>query len=148
VLTGLLALLTPIVTQQLFDEAIPGAQRSVLFQLGLGLLVAAVASLLFDLARSIALLRLSGRMEAAVQSAVTDRLLDLPATFFRQYTAGDLATRCLGISNIRDTLSRVVLSSLLAGFSALISFGLLFYYDINLALVACALAAVMLLAVY
>jgi NHLM bacteriocin system ABC transporter ATP-binding protein len=65
-----------------------------------------------------------------------DRLLNLPAPFFREYTAGDLAARAGGIAAIRQTLSEVALSSLLALLFSLVSFALLFWYHVGLAFLA------------
>jgi ATP-binding cassette subfamily C protein len=142
---GALGMLAPIVTGVLFDLAIPGAQRSLLLQLGVGLLVAAVAAALFELTRAMAVLRLSGKMSAAIETAIMDRLLELPTTFFRRYTAGDLAQRALGIQVVRETLSGVLVSTVLSGMFSLFSFALLFVYDARLALVACGLVLLLLI---
>jgi NHLM bacteriocin system ABC transporter ATP-binding protein len=147
VLAGLLALLTPIVTGVLFDRAIPAGQRDLLVQMVGALLVGAVATLLFQVAREIAVLRLAGRMDAAIQAAVMVRLLELPASFFREFTAGDLAVRALAIGTIRETVSRVALATIMSGLTSAFSFVLLFYYDSKLALLATGLALVLLLAI-
>ena len=78
-------------------------------------------------------------MNMSVQSAVWDRLLNLPATFFRRFPAADLATRSMAINSIRQTLTSTVTSSILTAVFSLFSFGLLFSYDVRLAFVASAL---------
>jgi NHLM bacteriocin system ABC transporter ATP-binding protein len=140
--TGLLAMLTPIFTGIIFDTIIPGAQRSALANLTIFLLVSAFAGALFQLTRSFAVLRLEGKMDASTQAAVWDRTISLPVPFFRNYTAGDLAWRALGISQIRQTLTGATLSSILSGIFSIFSFALLFYYNWRLALVATTLIAV------
>ena len=50
------------------------------------------------------LLRL-GFGACSLQAAVWDRLLSLPVPFFRDFTAGDLALRSLGISQMRQVLT-------------------------------------------
>ena len=60
----------------------------------------------------------------------------MPLTFYRRFTAGDLATRAQGIDAIRRTLSGVVLASVLAGVFSIWNLGLLFYLEAKLALVA------------
>jgi ATP-binding cassette subfamily C protein len=135
VLAGILGLCTPIATQILFDTAIPGAQRNLLLQIAAGLLIAAVATLSFQVSREVAMLRLSGKMDAEIQAAVIGRILELPATFFRQYTAGDLAVRALGIGMIREIVSRVALTTIMSAFTSVFSFALLFYYDVKLGLI-------------
>ena len=141
-LTGLLGLAVPILTGILFDTVIPGAQRERLLQIAAILVVSALSSSLFSLTRNLALLRLEGRMDVSVQAAVWDRLLSLPAPFFRDYASGDLATRAMGINSIRRELTGITLSSILSSVFSVFSFGLLFYYSVDLALLATVLVAV------
>jgi NHLM bacteriocin system ABC transporter ATP-binding protein len=133
---GLLGMLVPILTGQLFGSVIPGAERGQLLQITLALIVAALAGSIFQLTRSIAVLRIGGKADGRVQSAVWDRLLSLPVTFFRNYTVGDLANRSLGINAIREMLTGNVLTLLLGAVFSVFSFGLLFYYSWRLALIA------------
>jgi ATP-binding cassette subfamily C protein len=140
--SGLLGMVTPIATGIIFDSVIPGAQRGQLFQLSMFLVISAISTALFTLTRSIALLRLEGKMDASIQAAVWDRLLALPVPFFREYSSGDLATRGMGINQIRQTLTGSTLSSILSGFFSIFSFALLFYYSWRLALLATGLIAV------
>jgi NHLM bacteriocin system ABC transporter ATP-binding protein len=133
---SLLGMFTPIVTGWIFDWIIPAADRGQLLLVILGLTVSAVSVALFQLTRGIAVLRLETKMESGVQAALWDRLLDLPAPFFRRFTAGDLADRSLGIMVIRQILTDVALSAALSLMFSLVSFGLLFYYDVRLALLA------------
>lgn len=138
-LTGALSLLMPYGTGIIFDSLIPGAERYQLIQLAVILVVSAISVGLFSLASSMATLRLEGKMDASIQAAVWDRLLNLPVPFFRDYTAGDLATRSLAINEIRRALTGTTLTYLLSGLFSIFSFGLLFYYDWRLALLASAL---------
>ena len=96
---SLLGLVTPIVTGWIFDWIIPGAERSQLLLVILALIVSALAAAVFQITNSIAQLRLQTRMDSDAQAAVWDRLLDLPAPFFRRFTAGDLADRSMAITS-------------------------------------------------
>jgi ATP-binding cassette subfamily C protein len=140
---GLLGLLIPILTGQVFGSVIPGADRSQLIQIALALIVAAMAGAIFQITRSLAVLRLGGKVDGAVQSAVWDRLLALPVTFFRRYTVGDLANRALGIDTIRGLLTGNVLTLALGAIFSVFSFALLFYYSWRLALLACGMVLVL-----
>ncbi len=137
--SGLLGMLTPVAMGWIFDHIIPDGNRSELLLLVAALTASAVGVALFHLAQGIAILRVETRLETAVETGLWDRLLNLPAPFFREYTAGDLAARAGGIAVIRQTLSEVVLSSLLTFLFSLVSFALLFYYSVGLALLALAL---------
>jgi ATP-binding cassette subfamily C protein len=142
---ALLGLLPPIATGAVFNHAIPGSDRTQLIELTVLLLVGALAAALFEVTRTVALLRIEGKAGNAVQSAVWDRLLSLPLRFFRPYTAGELATRAMGIDQIRQVISGTTVTALVAGVFSLCDFGLLFYYSTTLAwwatlLIALALA--------
>jgi len=146
---GLMGVITPYATGVIFDRLIPGAQRTQLIGMFVFLLVMAACAALFTFARSFAVLRLEGKLDASIQAAVWDRLLSLPASFFRDYSSGDLAQRSLGIATIRRTLTGPTLTALLSGIFSVFSFALLFYYSWQLALLAtglvfcaCAVSAV------
>lgn len=139
---GMLGLLVPLAVSAIFNSIIPNSQESQLLQLMLILMVAGIAQALFQITRDIAMLRLEGRLESSVQAAVWDRLLKLPASFFRNYTAGDLTNRAMGISVIRQALSRTVVLSLLSGVFSVFNFLLLFFIDGRLALAATGLVMI------
>ena len=69
------------------------------------IVASAVAMIFISLTRGYALLRVEGKLDFSTQAAVWDRLLNLPTTFFRNYSAGDLAYRSLAISQIRAILT-------------------------------------------
>jgi NHLM bacteriocin system ABC transporter ATP-binding protein len=140
---GLLALFLPILTGQVFGNVIPGADRPQLLEITLALVVSAVAGAAFQVTRSIAVLRLGGKIDGTVQAAVWDRLLALPVGFFRRFTVGDLANRSLGMDSIRELFTGNVATSILAAVFSLFSFALLFVYSPRLALVATGLVLVL-----
>lgn len=140
---GLLGLLIPIVTGYVFGSVIPAADRSRLLQMTLALVLSALAAAAFQITRSIAVLRLGGKIDGSLQAAVWDRLLSLPVPFFRGYTVGDLADRAMGVDAIRELLTGHVTTSMLAVIFSLFSFALLFYYSWFLALVATALVVLL-----
>ncbi len=139
---GILGALVPIATKQIVDVAIPQGQGNLAVSLALGLVVAAVSAMLFEVARQFAVLRIQTKLDAGVQAAVWDRLLSLPAPFFRDYSAGDLAVRAMGINTIRQMVTGATLSSLLTGVFSIFSFAVIFYYSVQLGLLATLMAAV------
>lgn len=143
---GVLGTAFPFATGIIFDHLIPGAQRSELALMCAYLTVTMIALGLLQIARGYAVLRLQGRMDSSLQAAVWDRLLSLPVSFFKDYNAGDLAQRSMGIARIRDALTGATLTAVLSGIFSMFSFALLFYYSWRLALVATGLVALMSLA--
>lgn len=142
---GILALMTPLITSQIFDTLIPSAQRSQLFVAGVLLVASGFSSALFNLCRSFQSLRLEGRMSTQLEAAIWDRLLSLPVPFFKQYTTGELASRVAGVSEIRGILTGSVVSSIMSGIFSLFSGALLFVYSWQLALLGFGLTAISLL---
>lgn len=139
---SLMGLLIPIATGLIVNSIIPNGDISQIIQIGIILFVASFASVSFGIAQNLAMLRIQGTVGSTIQSAMWNRLLNLPVSFFRQYTAGDLGNRVMGVSAIEQTLSGPVITSLLVGLFSISSLVLLFYYDVLLAIVALLLVGV------
>jgi len=143
---GLLALAMPMLTGTLFSEVIPRSDMDTHLAIVGALIAAALGSAAFETVRGMAMLRIQGRMEQSIQGAVWERLIRLPADFFRKNSTGDLADRAGGITAIRDILTGAVTGVVLDAVFSLTSLVLLFVYSWRLALVAVGLAAVSVLA--
>ncbi len=133
---GILGALIPVFTGVLFDSVIPGSNRGQLWHVGVALLTGALAGAVFEITKAVAILRIEGKMDGSLQTAIMSRLLALPATFFRGFTSGDLAIRAMTISTIRVALSGPIATSLLAFVFSGFSYVLLFVYSPRLAMVA------------
>jgi len=136
VVTALIALLPPMLTGKLLNEVVPFAETESLVHLALGLVFIALGSAMFQLVRSIALLRVEAFADGALQAAVWDRLLRLPLTFFRRYEVGDLLIKATGPTQLRQAVSDTALSSALSAIFSIVNFGLMVSYDGTLALAA------------
>ncbi|MEB3294153.1 MAG: NHLP bacteriocin export ABC transporter permease/ATPase subunit [Synechococcales bacterium] len=142
IFSTLLGMVTPQATAFLIDQAIPNANRTLVFQMALGLIAVAFGSLLFQLVQGFAIMRLETFADSATQAAVWDRLLKLQPAFFRQYSIGDLSSRVSAISQIRQRLGSTILKSLFSGIFSFLNLGLLFFYSTPLALIALLAAAI------
>jgi ATP-binding cassette subfamily C protein len=136
VLLGLLGTVTPYFTGQLFDTAIPQADRNALYVYTLALFATAVATSAFKFVQGIATVRVQAKMESAIQGAVWDRLLDLPVNFFRKYPAGDLADRAAGVDQIQELVAGAGVAAILGSVSGLFYVVQMFAYNLRLALLA------------
>jgi NHLM bacteriocin system ABC transporter ATP-binding protein len=134
--TGLLALLTPLVTRRIVNFSIPRSNRFELMQMAAALVIGALAAGLFELVRTRTLLRLKSASSISLQAALWDRMLSLPASFFRGFSIGDLVMRAMGISGLQHLLTSDVTSAVFGLFSAFLSLIILFYYSWRLGLVA------------
>ncbi|HSM13520.1 MAG TPA: NHLP bacteriocin export ABC transporter permease/ATPase subunit [Thermoanaerobaculia bacterium] len=86
--------------------------------------------------QAIAMIRIQGKMDYSAQSAVWDRLLDLPMTFFRDYSAGDLADRASGVDQIRAIVAGAGVAAILGSFSSIFNVFQMIGYSFKLAAVA------------
>ncbi|MGW1913271.1 NHLP bacteriocin export ABC transporter permease/ATPase subunit [Streptomyces sp. NPDC002076] len=128
--------LVPVATGKVLGEFVPRAQTGLIVQVCLAVMVSGVVAAAFTLLENLSILRLEGRIEAALQPAVWDRLLRLPTRFFTQRSTGELASAAMGISAIRRLLAGVgpvVAQSVTVGGMNL---GLLFWYSSSMALAA------------
>ncbi|NMF62971.1 ABC transporter [Brasilonema octagenarum UFV-OR1] len=139
---SLLGMLTPQATAILIDKAIPDADRGLLSQIAFGLIAAAFGGMLFQLALGFATIRLETFADSSTQAAVWDRLLKLKASFFRSFSVGDLDSRVTAITQIRQRLGSTILRTIFSSLFSLLNLGLLFYYSLPLALIACVVAFV------
>ena len=133
---GALSLAIPLITEVLINSVIPRTEWNQLFYCAVGLAMVAIGAAGFAAVQNIAILRFEGVLDRMLQAGIVERLLRLPVSFFRQYAAGDLTDRALGIEAIRRIATGRTIYGLLGGVSALFSFGLMFYYDAGLALIA------------
>jgi NHLM bacteriocin system ABC transporter ATP-binding protein len=138
-LAAVLSLVSPWFTGILFDQVVPDGNMSQLKQITWALLTAAFSASLFELVRATTVLRISSRLNLNMEIAIWDRLIRLPANFFRKFSSGDLVQRAMAASKVRHIIAGVVINTLLSGIFSLFSFALLFYYDVRLALTATAI---------
>ncbi len=140
--TGLLGTVVPAITGQVFDSAIPQAERAFLWQLCLGLFMVALSTSAFKIVQNMAMLRVQSKMDYSVQAAVWDRLLDLPMTFFREYSAGDLADRASAVDKIRSIIAGAGIGAILGSFASLFNAIQMAFYSLALAGVAIGLTLI------
>lgn len=133
---GILGAAMPMANRLMMDDVIPNANRSLLFDLGIGLAIMSIGLFFYGMAQGLVSLRIKSAVTAHLQAAVIDRLLRLPARFFRKYSTGDLMNRAMMISEVSAGFSMTVMSAILSLFSTVVMLGLCFIYSRPLALLA------------
>lgn len=139
---GMLGTLAPFAMGQIFDVAIPQADKFILVQFTIALIVSALTLATFKIVQSVSVIRIQGRMDYSIQAALWDRLLNLPANFFQKYEAGDLADRASGVNAIRDLLAGAGVAAILGAISSVFYVFLMFKYSFQLGLLAIGLTFV------
>ena len=103
-----LSLIVPNITSSLFNEVLYFGSSSAVFLLGAVFLVIAAACYIFRQSRMIIRQRLITRVSIGVQTASVMRMLSLPISFFKRYSAGDLASRL----DLLSLLCEIVVSTI------------------------------------
>jgi NHLM bacteriocin system ABC transporter ATP-binding protein len=134
-LVAMLGMFTPFAMSMLISYGIIYSDIPIVIQLLLALLAAAFASYAFYLVKEIAILRVDVRSGSFLQSAIIDRLFKMPVQLFRKYSAGDMATRALGIERIQKTLTGANINAFLGGIFSISSLIMMIYYSAKLSIV-------------
>ncbi len=133
---GILNLLIPLVTGVVFDQVIPQGNYRLLWVFGIVLILTGISISLFQLMRGIAMVRIETKMDFFLQSAIWDRLLNLPVPFFRKYTSGELALKTNSILMLRKAISDTVVFALLGSVTLVFNLVFLFWFNFFLGIVA------------
>jgi NHLM bacteriocin system ABC transporter ATP-binding protein len=147
VLLGAMSLITPLVTNTVFNRVVPQRESAMVLWFVALLVVFAIGAFAFGVVAQIALARISGSGTSELQAAMWDRVLDLPLPFFRRFTAGALASRVMAIEQIQQLATVVVATSVLALPVGLFNLVLAFWLSARLALFGTAVIAAMIVLV-
>ena len=129
---GLIPLAAPLITETIFQDIIPILDRQGLATVTQALMVTSFTTAALSIVRSIAVLRISNRIEIAAEAAMWGRLMSLPTKFFRRFTVGELASRMGGISIAKNLASGEFASSILSFIFSFWSIFLMCYYSLKL----------------
>ncbi|MBP5384182.1 MAG: ATP-binding cassette domain-containing protein [Lachnospiraceae bacterium] len=127
VITGL-GLLIPKLTNLLLSGE--NENKNTMFMMTLFLFFActSISSLLFTSAKNVALSRINSKMSVAVEAATMMRILSLPTSFFKKYSAGELADRAGYMNTLCSMILNVLFSTGLTAVFSLSYIGQIFVY--------------------
>ena len=139
---SVVGLAAPVAAAVLIEMAIPLGEHRMMWQLLLALCATGIIGGAFHFLQGIASVRLLSTVEVHAQTAVIDRLLRLPVSFFRSIKVGTLAQYALGITVIGRLLARGVVVGVLGGLFALSNLAVMVWYSPALTLAAGAVTVV------
>lgn len=129
---GLIPLLTPVITETVFQDIIPIFDRQGLATVTQALMVTGFTTAALSVVRSIAVLRISTRVEMTAEAALWGRLMSLPTRFFRRYTVGELASRMGGLGAVKGLVSGEFAGTVFSFIFSFWSIFLMCYYSLKL----------------
>jgi ABC-type bacteriocin/lantibiotic exporter with double-glycine peptidase domain len=115
-LIQLLALALPVLMGLLVDRVVPRADLRFLQVLAMGLAALLGFSFITSVARAHLLLHLRTRLDVQLTQDFLSHLVDLPYSFFRDRSGGDVMSRLNSNSTIREIVTSGALTALLDGF--------------------------------
>ena len=135
---GLIKLLPALALGFVANQATGGGSVGAIYAAAVAVAAFGVLGALLHLLQNMAVMRLEGRSASRVEAAVWDRLMRLPPSVLHRHPAGDLAMSGMTFQNLRDGLQGVVADSLLSIVFLLPVFGVIFFYDATLGIIALA----------
>jgi len=102
---GLIPLVSPVITETIFQDILPILDREGLVTVTQVMMVTSFTMAALTMIRTVAVMRISLHLNMAVEAALWGRLLTLPLKFFHQFTTGELASRMRGIEAVKDVVS-------------------------------------------
>ncbi len=131
----LFALLSPLFTQWVIDNAIVSADRHLITTIAIGFLLVIVMRETVGALRSWVVQVMSVNLNFQWLANVYTHLLRLPVNFFESRHLGDVVSRFGSISAIQRTLTTSFVEALLDGLMAIVALGMLLLYAPSLTLV-------------
>lgn len=140
--SALLSLLGPLVTEYVTARIIPTANYGELKQLAALLIVLTVCGALFQLVPTLTMLVFGARRYERFQAAVFDHCLRVPVGVYKTCSAGDMTLRLLSASQIQATVFSIITGQFIGAIFNLFSLAMMFYYSPPLAWAGLALVFV------
>ena len=113
-------LLIPEITRILTGPVLASGKVKVLGGAAVFLICAAVSTQLLGIAQRLASNRIEIKTSLGVQAAMMMRILSLPASFFRQYSPGEMKSRAMSVSSLCALLMGMVMSTTLSSLTSLL----------------------------
>ncbi|MDE0391054.1 MAG: ATP-binding cassette domain-containing protein [Rhodospirillales bacterium] len=133
---GLIQLLPAFALGFVASEVTAGESAGTLYVVAVALAGFGLLGALLYMLQSTAMMRLEGRSASRVEAAVWDRLMRLPPSILHRQPAGDLAMSGMTFQKLRDGVQGVAADSLLSIVFLLPVFGVIFFYDATLGIIA------------
>ena len=121
-------MLTPMITKLAYGRVLKSGEMNMLYALGFFMISASIGHLLFSSVGNMITQSVQTKQSVAIEAAVMMRVLSLPASFFRKFSAGELYTRTQSITELCRQLAQAVLSTGVTSVFSLVYIVQVFHY--------------------
>ena len=129
---GIVPLITPVITETIFADIIPILDRSGLVTVTQVIMVTSFSMAALGVIRSIAIMRISLKLNMSVEAALWGRLLSLPSKFFKRFESGELASRMRGMEAVKSLIDGNFVTAVFNTIFSFWSLILMCYYSLKL----------------
>ena len=148
VISALAGLLPAFATSLAYGKVAPSGQSRLILPIAGLLLGVSVGTLLFKMNKNLMMNRIAIKIGDYAEAAVFARVLMLPTSFFKDYSAGNLSTRINNIWRMTHSMVDCILGGGLTLVLSLIYFGQIIYYASSLLPIAILIIGLQVLVIY
>ena len=122
ILLAVIGMLPTYVTQIAFSQIIPSRKTGMLISLFILLVTTAVCSYLMNASRFSLNLRIQNRLDLVLENSVYGRIINLPASFFKNRTSGAVAQKVSSLNKLPKIIGDILmmLTNILISFVSVI----------------------------
>lgn len=124
----LIGLLSPKLNNIIFKDIVVGDNMQLLLAMTIFLICVSVSTIMISSLKTLLMARINTKMDISVQAATMMRILSLPASFFKEYSSGELSSRSQYVNTLCNMLVSTILSTGLTSLFSLIYISQIFVY--------------------
>ncbi|MCR5432653.1 MAG: ATP-binding cassette domain-containing protein [Lachnospiraceae bacterium] len=117
IITGT-GMILPVMNEVLFSDVIGSGSNSMLLGAAIFMICVTVGGLLFTSIRGLLTAKIGLKLDLQVEAATMMRILSLPASFFKNYSAGELSSRAANVTGLCGNIVTMIFTT---GLTALLS---------------------------
>ncbi len=141
ILTAIGAIM-PMLTKLAYGRVLKSGQMNMLIALTVYMICVSIGHLMFGTVSNMITQAVQTKQSVAIEAAVMMRILSLPASFFRKFSAGELFSRTQSISELCKQLASAILSTGVTSLFSLVYIVQIFHYTPALVVPALAITLV------
>jgi HlyB family type I secretion system ABC transporter len=145
-LMTLLGISTSYFVQHLVDSVLVRGETKLLNALGVGMVLVMLFKTLFGMLRHYLLAYVGRKVDLSLIAGYARHILSLPMNFFEMRQVGEILSRVNDAAKVREAISGAALTAVVDGVVVVITLGVLWIYDVRLAMVATAFAPLLVIA--
>ena len=124
----LIGMIGPYTTKWLFSDIIESGKLRVLLALAIFIICYTICNLMISAYQTLINGRIGIKQDVAIQAAVMNRIMNLPATFFKDYSSGELSQRSSYVQNLCNILMNSIGTTALTSVFSLVYIGQIFTF--------------------